>query len=486
MSSSRQTEQRDDTLPTAHPDDVQLFWELASELFCVLDNEGKILEVNPAWTRVLGWDAEQLLGHNIYEFVHPEDIPGAREAHVRRGGDGQRLEEYPCRYRHADGSVRWLSWSGFMRGPRFYGSARDITATRMSHSALQQSERRSRAILAALREGLVIIDRQGRVVEANDRFAEMVGIPVREMLGLRPPYPWWPSDQRRKIAGALDEITREEQVTHELTFVRADGERFPVLIDTSRMRERDGRTVSLSVIRDISELVTTRNRLQEAHRVAELSTWEWYPDRDLVIAFETATGPGGTVEMTGEQSLMHLRPEWRDEVRRLREETYEGLRETFVADAVTLDLGWMQIRGEQMRAADGRITGLRGTAQRIDAQRSAEIEAALQRDVLDAIDVAFIARGPDTRLVHVNDAALRLFGFSREEILGTLPAETGILQAEDPAMHELLAATQRGEQWDGEMQLRRKDGSTLRARVRTTVLVREGGAQYSAGIIVPL
>lgn len=478
--------------PDGDPDDRALFWDLAAELFCVLAPDGRILRVNPAWTRTLGWGEQELVGRTAFEFVHPDDLGATRHVSETENAEGQRLEEFQNRYRHKDGSYRWLSWTGYRRGDRWFGTARNITAMRMSHDALQRSERRSRAILGALREGLVVIEPTGKISEVNEAFAEMVGLPVHEITGQRPPYPWWPPEERGFIASELQRTLTSEEATHELTFMRAGGERFPVFISTSSLQERDVVPAALSVVRDISDIVATRNRLAEAQRVVGLVTWEYFADTDEVVSYGSprSTDPHASIRMSQDEGLAYIPEPWKSTLRRLRGEIVRGERDAFVLEIRASgpgDPNWIEVRGEPMRGPGGHIIGVRGTSQRIDARKHAEFEALLQSRILDVIDVAVIARGPDQRLVFANEAAVRLLGWPRDDLEGTTPDDVQLIAPGQPATDDLIAALKAGTPWDGELTLRRRDGTEVRARVRTAAVRDETGAsQYAAGIVIPL
>ncbi len=470
-------------------DDVARFWALARELFCVLSQGGEFIRVNPAWTRVLGWREDELLGRRAFEFVHPDDLASTRHVSVAEGAEGQELEEFQNRYRHKDGSVRWLSWSGYKHGDQWFGMARDITASRTWHDAMQRSERRSRAVLEALGEGLVIIDTSGQVIEVNQRFADMVGSSAGELIGARPPSPGWPPEQRSEIRQALEHSVPGERRTRELTFQRSDGRRFPVIIDEADLEVRGGQTAVLSVVRDVSELVGTRDRLAEAHRVADLNSWEWYPDRDCVTVFEDplSSAPQATRELTSEGSLAAVAEPFRTELRRLRDETVAGLRTSFALDVVTAEPApgrWIEIRGEQICDPSGTAIGVRGTAQDITARRHAEFETRLQSDIIDAIDVAVIIRGPGDHVVHANAAAERMFGRTRDELAQIPPQDERLLVPGQAAATELAAALETTGSWEGELDVRHADGSVFRVHTRLKMVADETGRTvYRAAIL---
>jgi PAS domain S-box-containing protein len=70
--------------------------------------DGTILYQSPAVSRVLGYPPESMTGASIYWFVHPEDLDAARAQHVQlRAAPGSTLRA-ERRYRHADGSYRWI------------------------------------------------------------------------------------------------------------------------------------------------------------------------------------------------------------------------------------------------------------------------------------------------------------------------------------------------------------------------------------------
>jgi len=82
--------------------------EEVNDLATVVDPDGTITYVSPAVTRVLGYDSDELVGHEGYEFVHPEDRERNADALETVLSNQSESETIEVRFRHADGSWRWI------------------------------------------------------------------------------------------------------------------------------------------------------------------------------------------------------------------------------------------------------------------------------------------------------------------------------------------------------------------------------------------
>jgi PAS domain S-box-containing protein len=113
-------------------------WRNAQDLICVIDAEGIFRAVNPAWTAVLGWEAEELVGQHFLFITHPEEEADTVAAHGRALAD--RLPRYEFRCRHKDGSYRWIAWAATPDAGLIYGNGRNVTAEREAAAALARTE----------------------------------------------------------------------------------------------------------------------------------------------------------------------------------------------------------------------------------------------------------------------------------------------------------------------------------------------------------
>jgi PAS domain S-box-containing protein len=108
--------------------DFEQFFLVSLDMFCIANNEGFFLRVNPAFTDTLGWSPEELMSKPYVEFVHPEDRVVTSEETAQISASTV-IRDFENRYRHADGSWRTISWKS-VGSPSglIYATARDVTA----------------------------------------------------------------------------------------------------------------------------------------------------------------------------------------------------------------------------------------------------------------------------------------------------------------------------------------------------------------------
>jgi PAS domain S-box-containing protein len=102
----------------------------SSDLFAIVNESGTFNQVNDAWRTKLGYTPAEMVGRSFMSFVHPHDLNRTTEAFEHANATGQLVTQFVNRYRHKDGTYRWLEWTGRpIEGKGVhYSAARDITA----------------------------------------------------------------------------------------------------------------------------------------------------------------------------------------------------------------------------------------------------------------------------------------------------------------------------------------------------------------------
>ena len=115
-------------------------WAVSPHLLTVIDlADGRILQVNPAWTATLGWDEAELTDRGFIWMVHPDDVAAVGPAWARLQA-GEAVVNFENRYRTKDGRYRWLSWVCVPAQGRLYSSAWDVTVQKEQAAALELTQ----------------------------------------------------------------------------------------------------------------------------------------------------------------------------------------------------------------------------------------------------------------------------------------------------------------------------------------------------------
>ncbi|MBC7701918.1 MAG: PAS domain S-box protein [Massilia sp.] len=114
-------------------------WRNSQDLLVVVGGDGIFRDVNPAWTRILGFSREEIIGQHIAALTHPDDHAATLNALYYSTHDV--LVQFENRFRHLDGGHRWFSWTSSPDSNGLvYGNGRHITAEKEAQAALERTQ----------------------------------------------------------------------------------------------------------------------------------------------------------------------------------------------------------------------------------------------------------------------------------------------------------------------------------------------------------
>jgi two-component system sensor histidine kinase/response regulator len=117
------------------------FFEVTSNLVCYIDMDLKLTQANPAFEKVLGYREEKLVGTGFLDLVHADDVGRTRQ-HLEEVAGGDAPIVFDCRFRHSNGSYRWMQWECISYTHRgfVYAAARDVTALKDRETELSRAK----------------------------------------------------------------------------------------------------------------------------------------------------------------------------------------------------------------------------------------------------------------------------------------------------------------------------------------------------------
>lgn len=234
----------------------------------VVHDRGEILYANPRAAEILGVeDAGELRGADVFGLV-PEDYRERGRRRTRRiVEEGEETEPVQYPVTGPDGERRWVEVTGrpFRRGGRTVAQlmARDVTRRRRARARLEESERRYRRLFEENVAGVFRSTADGRFLECNRAFAEMLGFDDPEELRAVPAPELFASPEERD---AYLRTLREEGAVwnYEIRLRRRDGALLWAL-ENARMTEdpATGEEVISGTLIDVTEQRELREELEE-------------------------------------------------------------------------------------------------------------------------------------------------------------------------------------------------------------------------------
>jgi PAS domain S-box-containing protein len=122
-------------------EELDRYFTSSLDLLCIADMQGRFVRLNPEWEHVLGFDLSELQGQPFIDYVHPDDREATLQSLAKLEGQ-QRVLSFENRYRHRDGSYRWIEWRSQPQGNLIYAAARDITRRKEVELNLIEANRR--------------------------------------------------------------------------------------------------------------------------------------------------------------------------------------------------------------------------------------------------------------------------------------------------------------------------------------------------------
>ena len=457
-------------------------FECAEDAIFVHDWEsGRILDANPKACANYGYPRDELLRLSVAELssdVPPFTLEDALGWIALAKED--RCPPFEWHRRNRDGTLHWdevrLKPARIDGRPHILAFTREITAHKAALAALRAQEQRYRAIFDGTVDSMVLWNGALRVVDVNAAFVQLTGLAREQVVGRhwseRPD-----ADDLPQLLPLIEGALQGRVGEATLDVSRADGSRFDIELRYLPMRFGD-KAFALGVGRDVSRRLDQERRLrasEEQYRAIFNASADALVLRDadfriidVNATYERMSG-WRRDEVLGVDRVIANPADVAPQIRALHERALAG--ETIALEVplvrrdglrYELELRGMPIR----RRGEPHVLYMgRDVTERKRAESALRDSEAQYREIFNASADALILWNSRFERVDVNPAYERIYGWSREDVIGRgYDAQHFTAEYMQPRL-ELVRRALAGEACRAELEARRKDGRLILTEV---------------------
>ena len=256
----------------------------------ISDIEGCFLSINNAFSYLLGYSPQEMLGYSYRDFSFEEELEDNNKARQRLLSNESTIEKLVKKYPTKDGRIvhalLQLSLVRDSKGePQFFiGQVVDITLRKEAEATIKDSERRLADIINFLPLATMVINQEGRITAWNREMEELTGVKFVNILGKgnyeyalpfyserRPILIDFVHNQTEELTANYHPIRREGGILTTESSITELGKEDIILQEfASALYDSDGNiSGAIESIRDITNIKRTEAALKEAKEAAE-------------------------------------------------------------------------------------------------------------------------------------------------------------------------------------------------------------------------
>ena len=176
-----------------YKDCIRLAFDNANIGICLVDLEGRLLEVNRHMCDIFGYKKEEFEGMSVNDITHPHFLDVSPK-YIERASNGEVTDgEFQKKYIHKDGHILWGQVSSSLirnddGEPLYFISyVKDITEIKQTEHELRKERDFTAAVLSTAGALVVVLDRRGRIIRFNRACEKLTGYLFEEVKGK----PFW-------------------------------------------------------------------------------------------------------------------------------------------------------------------------------------------------------------------------------------------------------------------------------------------------------
>lgn len=473
----------------------KLLYENAPLSYQSLDNQARLIDVNPTWLKTLGYQREEVIGRPFGDFMTPEsaELIKSRFAHFVEAGQ---IHDYQFDMVRKDGSRFLVSYDGriaYNDDGQFKSTHcifTDITQRQKAEDALKESESKFRSLFENTSVGISVTSLDG-VLKLNKAFADMLGYTPEEIANITWKEITHPGDIQMNLdynnsllKGDASSCRFEKRYIHRSGSI--------IWTDVNITLHRNENNQPVYFITSVND-ITKRKQAEEAilnekkllrTLIDNLPVTIYVKDQDgrKMVANKAdleVIGASKEEQVLGKTDLETFNDEvgergYLDDLKVLRSGNAVINREEVFQDK-NGDQRWLITSKIPLQDQAGNIIGLVGIGRDITDQKKASETIQKFAKSIEQSPSTIVITDVYGTIEYVNPKFTEVTGYTREEAIGQNPRilKSGLIANE--VYKDMWDTITSGEVWRGEFQNKKKNGDLYWEWVTMTSIKNEEG-----------
>jgi diguanylate cyclase (GGDEF)-like protein/PAS domain S-box-containing protein len=259
---------------------LELFIQHAPAALAMFDRDMRYIAVSRRWIENFNLKGREIIGRSHYD-IFPDIPPRWVKVHRRGlGGETIKAEEDP--FERLDGSTQWLRWEvrPWLAGTGAIGGivifTEDITSRKQSEVRLELAA----SVFTHAREGIVISDPNGMILDVNDAFIRITGYTREEAVGRKTNILQSGRHGKEFYDNMWSDLVESGHWSGEIWNRAKDGRIFAEMLTITAVRDKSGNIERYVAL--FSDITANKEHEQTLRRIAQYDILTGLPNRSLL------------------------------------------------------------------------------------------------------------------------------------------------------------------------------------------------------------
>jgi PAS domain S-box-containing protein len=178
---------------------LDVVFENVLDVISIKTTDGTYIDASPSVKRIKGYEPNELIGENYFNYLHPDDRDILREDISRYIQNGDTKFSHRYRFKHKNGNYIWMETIGEVfykssgKETTIYTLSRDITKQIEIEEQNEKIKTQFLEVFESIDEGIVYQDANGLITNANKAAQKILGLSLDQMQGRTSMHPKWKS-----------------------------------------------------------------------------------------------------------------------------------------------------------------------------------------------------------------------------------------------------------------------------------------------------